>query len=53
MAEERRGLIQELAKLHAESYERFETGVIKEQQKLFRATLGKPFDIAALLEAID
>jgi hypothetical protein len=53
MAEERRSLIQELAKLHADSYQRFQAGLTEEQQKLFRAILGKKFDIAALLAAID
>jgi hypothetical protein len=53
VAAERRGLIQELVKLHADSYQRFQSGLTEEQQKLFRAMLGKPFDIAALLAAID
>jgi hypothetical protein len=53
VAAERRGLIQELAKLHADSYQRFQAGLTDEQQKLFRAMLGKPFDAAALLAAID
>ena len=46
-------LVQELVKLHADGYQRFQAGLTEEQQKLFRAMLGKQFDIAALLAAID
>jgi RNA polymerase sigma factor (sigma-70 family) len=53
VAEERRGLIQQLVKLHAESYQRFQAGLTEEQRKLFQTMLGKPIDIAALLAAID
>jgi hypothetical protein len=53
MAEERRKLIQELVKLHADAYQRLQAGLTEEQQKLFRTMLGKQFDTSALLEAID
>lgn len=53
MAEERRKLIQELVKLHSDGYKQLQAGLTEEQRKLFRAMLGKQFDIAVLLEAID
>jgi RNA polymerase sigma factor (sigma-70 family) len=53
MAEERRRLIQELVKLHSDGYEHLQAALTEEQRKLFRGMLGKQFDTAALLEAID